>query len=43
MILVRLLKDRHFKIIGNRKDVLIDDRFWKCDRYPSCSVFLHSF
>jgi len=43
MISVRLLKDRHLKIIGNRKELLIDDCFWKHDRYPFYSVFLHSF
>lgn len=42
-ILVKLLRDRHFKMIGNRKESLIDDPFWKCDRQSFYAVFFHSF
>lgn len=31
MILVKLIKDRSFKIIINGKELLIDDPFWKCE------------
>lgn len=31
MILVKLLEDRCSEIIGNRKEFLIDDPFWKHD------------